>query len=233
MKPQQARVYLEGVVLGLVRADLEQPSTRKDSRKLSPHLYEALKRALYKPAAFFKAIVFPLLDVSGLDGSIFLRLILVVDRHLAMRFREGAHSRRPPSSRPYLPKSKCRFCIPQLRSSASRGWTTPVRNSFFLLLPSSHDSCTCACARTRVDRPHLTLHPRLTGQETRATVQGARRPRVPLYPAQQYTRTRHAARPLASELARTLPALRGAPRARTKGRAERRRACAPARTDLT
>ncbi|KAN0124284.1 Bystin domain containing protein [Russula decolorans] len=62
MKPQQARVYLEGVVLGLVRADLEQPSTRKDTRKLSPHLYEALKRSLYKPAAFFKAIVFPLLD---------------------------------------------------------------------------------------------------------------------------------------------------------------------------
>ncbi|KAI9511257.1 Bystin-domain-containing protein [Russula earlei] len=62
MKPPQARVFLEGVVLGLVRAGLEEPSTRKDTRKLSPHLYEALKRALYKPAAFFKGIVFPLLD---------------------------------------------------------------------------------------------------------------------------------------------------------------------------
>ncbi|KAI0288277.1 Bystin-domain-containing protein [Russula brevipes] len=62
MKPPQARLFLEGVVLGLVRADLDQPSTRKDTRKLSPHLYEALKRALYKPAAFFKGIVFPLLD---------------------------------------------------------------------------------------------------------------------------------------------------------------------------
>lgn len=100
------------------------------------------------------------------------------------------------------------------------------------LLPApSYDSCTCACAC--VDRPHLALHPRLTGQETRATVQGARRPRIPLYPAQQYTRTRHAARPLASEPARTLPALRGAPRARTKGRAERRHAYAPAPADLT
>ena len=64
MKPPKARVYLEGVILGLVRADLDQPSTRKDTRKLSPHLYEALKRALYKLAAFFKGIVFPLLDVS-------------------------------------------------------------------------------------------------------------------------------------------------------------------------
>ena len=98
---------------------------------------------------------------------------------------------------------------------------------------TSHDSRTCVCAHTRVDRPHFALHPRLTGQETRATVQGARRPCVPLYPAQQNTRTRHAARPLASELARTLPALRGAPRARTKGRAERHRARAPARADLT
>ena len=69
MKPPQARVFLEGVVLGLVRADLEQPSTRKDTHRLSPHLYEALKRALYKPAAFFKGIVFPLLDVSA--GRIF------------------------------------------------------------------------------------------------------------------------------------------------------------------
>jgi hypothetical protein len=91
----------------------------------------------------------------------------------------------------------------------------------------------CVRARSRVNRSHLALHPRLTGQETRATIQGARRPRVPLYPAQQYTRTRHAARPLASEPARTLPALRGAPRARTKGRAERRRACAPSPADLT
>jgi hypothetical protein len=38
-------------------------------------------------------------------------------------------------SRPYLPKSKCRFCIPRLRLSASRGCTTPVSNSLFLLFP--------------------------------------------------------------------------------------------------
>ena len=75
MKPPQARVFLEGVVLGLVRADLEQPSTRKDTRRLSPHLYEALKRALYKPAAFFKGIVFPMLDVSTARIS-FLSLVL-------------------------------------------------------------------------------------------------------------------------------------------------------------
>ena len=49
---------------------VEQPLTRKDTCKLNPHLYEALECSLYKPMAFFKAIIFPLLDVSGLDGSI-------------------------------------------------------------------------------------------------------------------------------------------------------------------
>ncbi|KAI0260531.1 Bystin-domain-containing protein [Gloeopeniophorella convolvens] len=62
MKPPQARVFLEGVLLPLVRADLEAPAGKRDARRLSPHLYEALKRALYKPAAFFKGVVFPLLD---------------------------------------------------------------------------------------------------------------------------------------------------------------------------
>ena len=56
MKPAQASVYLQGVVLEAVREDIS------DNGKLSPHLYEALKRALYKPAAFFKGIVFPLLE---------------------------------------------------------------------------------------------------------------------------------------------------------------------------
>ena len=43
LKLPQARVYLRGVVLGLVRVDLEQPSTWKDTRKFNPLLYKALK----------------------------------------------------------------------------------------------------------------------------------------------------------------------------------------------
>lgn len=58
MKPQQAQVFLEGVVLNAVREDIHEHG------KLNVHLYEALVKALYKPAAFFKGIVFPLLDVS-------------------------------------------------------------------------------------------------------------------------------------------------------------------------
>ena len=66
MKPNQARVFLEGVLLDAIREDIQltREGQRKDknSRKLNVHYYEALKRALYKPAAFFKGIVFPLLQ---------------------------------------------------------------------------------------------------------------------------------------------------------------------------
>lgn len=35
-----------------------------NSGKLNVQLYEALKKGLYKPAAFFKGILFPLCEVS-------------------------------------------------------------------------------------------------------------------------------------------------------------------------
>ena len=70
MKPNQARVFLEGVLLDAIREDirLTKDGSRKqrNNRKLNVHYYESLKRALYKPAAFFKGIVFPLLQVSAI-----------------------------------------------------------------------------------------------------------------------------------------------------------------------
>lgn len=66
MKPNQARVFLEGVLLDAIREDIrltkEGQRKHKNNRKLNVHYYEAMKRALYKPAAFFKGIVFPLLQ---------------------------------------------------------------------------------------------------------------------------------------------------------------------------
>jgi essential nuclear protein 1 len=58
MKPAQAQLFLGVVLLDAVREDIRQ------NKKMNVHYYEALKRALYKPAAFFKGIIFPLLDVS-------------------------------------------------------------------------------------------------------------------------------------------------------------------------
>lgn len=57
MKPAQAKIYLEVVLLDAIREDIAS------NKKLNVHYYECLKRALYKPAAFFKGIVFPLLNV--------------------------------------------------------------------------------------------------------------------------------------------------------------------------
>jgi essential nuclear protein 1 len=67
MKPPQARIFLEGVLLDAMREDirLAKDGTRriKNHRKLNVHYYESLKKALHKPSAFFKGIVFPLLHV--------------------------------------------------------------------------------------------------------------------------------------------------------------------------
>ena len=142
MKPPQARVYLEGVVLGLVRADLEQPSTRKDTRKLNPHLYEALKRSLYKPAAFFKAIVFPLLDVSGLDGSIFSdiggHLTLCV---LGRVYTQGGRDRRVRTCQSQSAAFAFLSCAHPPRGDGLLRYATHLS---FLLLPHMTHVRTCA-----------------------------------------------------------------------------------------
>ncbi|KAI0643706.1 cell adhesion protein byn-1 [Trametes meyenii] len=66
MKPPQARVFLEVVLLDAIREDIrltrEGARKNKNHRKLNVHYYESLKRAMYKPGAVFKGIVFPLLN---------------------------------------------------------------------------------------------------------------------------------------------------------------------------
>ena len=57
MKPPQAQLFLNVILLDAIRADI------RENKKLNVHYYECLKRALYKPGAFFKGIIFPMLDV--------------------------------------------------------------------------------------------------------------------------------------------------------------------------
>ncbi|KAL0949800.1 hypothetical protein HGRIS_009837 [Hohenbuehelia grisea] len=57
MKPPQAQLFLSVVLLDAIREDIQQ------NKKLNVQYYEALKRSLYKPSAFFKGIIFPMLDV--------------------------------------------------------------------------------------------------------------------------------------------------------------------------
>ncbi|KAF8121346.1 Bystin-domain-containing protein [Boletus edulis] len=56
MKPPQAQLFLSVVLLDAIREDIQL------HKKLDVQYYECLKRALYKPGAFFKGIVFPMLE---------------------------------------------------------------------------------------------------------------------------------------------------------------------------
>ncbi|KAF8556261.1 Bystin-domain-containing protein [Imleria badia] len=56
MKPPQAQLFLSVVLLDAIREDIQS------QKKLNVQYYECLKRALYKPGAFFKGIVFPMLE---------------------------------------------------------------------------------------------------------------------------------------------------------------------------
>ncbi|KAG6813451.1 hypothetical protein H0H92_010785 [Tricholoma furcatifolium] len=56
MKPPQAQLFLSVVLLDAIREDI------RENKKLNVQYYESLKRALYKPGAFFKGIIFPMLD---------------------------------------------------------------------------------------------------------------------------------------------------------------------------
>ena len=54
--PLVAQRFLESVILPRVREDIHE------NKKLNVHLYDALKKAIYKPAAFFKGFLFPLVN---------------------------------------------------------------------------------------------------------------------------------------------------------------------------
>ncbi|CAK5276085.1 unnamed protein product [Mycena citricolor] len=56
MKPPQAQLFLSVVLLDAIREDIRQ------NKKLNVHYFDALRRAMYKPGAFFKGLIFPMLD---------------------------------------------------------------------------------------------------------------------------------------------------------------------------
>lgn len=53
-KPHITQDFMETVMLGRVREDIHE------TRKLNVHFFNALKKSLYRPAAFFKGFLFPL-----------------------------------------------------------------------------------------------------------------------------------------------------------------------------
>ena len=72
-KPHITQAYLEMVVLEQVRDDIHE------TKKLNVHLYNALKKALFRPSAFFKGFLFPLLG----SGTCTLREAHIISSVLA------------------------------------------------------------------------------------------------------------------------------------------------------
>lgn len=59
LDPKQSQKFYKEILLEKVREEIGAGG----SNKLSVHTYMALKKAIYKPAAFFKGILFPLCEV--------------------------------------------------------------------------------------------------------------------------------------------------------------------------
>ncbi|KAL6891111.1 Bystin domain-containing protein [Trichoderma longibrachiatum] len=72
-KPGVVQRFLEMVVLEKVREDIYE------TKKLNVHLFNSLKKALYKPAAFFKGFLFPLIG----SGTCTLREAHIISAVLA------------------------------------------------------------------------------------------------------------------------------------------------------
>jgi hypothetical protein len=125
LKPRQATIFLRGILLERVRDDM-----RENGGKLNYQLYEALKKSLYKPAAFFKGILFPLCDVRPLPvcpASLnTLAPKLTSPLHTVPLGSRAARSRRlrffPPSS----PSRRSRWSTLARPSLTWQAWTTPA-----------------------------------------------------------------------------------------------------------
>jgi len=75
LKAKQSQRFFDLILLEKVRDDI------RENKMLNCHLYMALKKALYKPAAFFKGILFPLcesgtctLKEAAIIGSVILKV---------------------------------------------------------------------------------------------------------------------------------------------------------------
>lgn len=81
-KPHIVQRFLEVVVLDRVREDIHE------TKKLNYHLYKALQKSLYKPSAFFKGFLFPLVN----SGTCTLREAHIISSVLIKRTIPVLHS---------------------------------------------------------------------------------------------------------------------------------------------
>jgi essential nuclear protein 1 len=63
LEPRQCQKFYKNILYEKVREEIDE------NKKLSVQMYMALKKSIYKPAAFFKGILFPLCEVSFLASA--------------------------------------------------------------------------------------------------------------------------------------------------------------------
>lgn len=81
-KAEVGRRFMEMVILDRVRDDI------RDTKKLNVHLFAALKKSLFRPAAFFKGFLFPLV----LSGTTTLREAQIISAALVRTSIPVLHS---------------------------------------------------------------------------------------------------------------------------------------------
>ncbi|KJH47872.1 Bystin [Dictyocaulus viviparus] len=83
LNPRMCQRFYNLVLLPRLRDDIDE------YKKLNFHLYQALCKAMYKPAAFFKGIILPLCEIAEMEyngaNSIFLRAL--IDKKFALPYK--------------------------------------------------------------------------------------------------------------------------------------------------
>lgn len=97
LKARMAQKFLSEFLLEKVREDIAS------SKKLNYHLYMAIKKSLYKPAAFFKGFLLPLCEV------IFIIVAMIYKKSGSCTLREAA----------IIGSVLVKVSIPMLHSSAA------------------------------------------------------------------------------------------------------------------
>ena len=165
-------MFLQGILLDQVRdniADQEKAKGGKTGGRLDVQLYEALKKGLYKPAAWFKGILFPLCEVSCGAG-------------IVKSFRVNGVS-----------QSGCSLKEATVVASVLSKVSVPVLHSAAALMRlagmdysgkhmNGSLAAPCVSTLTFAFRSKFPVHPGTARQKVCAPVQGRGRPRFPLYP---------------------------------------------------
>ena len=193
MKPKQAQRFYSLVLLPAVQDDIAA------HKRLNFHLYLALKKALYKPAAFFKGVLLPLAEARAtlrealIVGSV-LSKVSVRIRDASRTGRRTTHARSPTALSHPAP--------PSAGADAPLGRRDPQAR------------------RDGVQRRLRPLHARPPPQEVRAALPRRRCTRRLLHRLRRRAARRGGARDDAAAVAPVPPRLRAALQGRADERAE-------------